>query len=67
MAQFSTCSIAERVALKFPEDFASDPLQPEFEHYGPDIVRAAGKGLLHHGRVTQPPPLQDHRGFAGRA
>jgi hypothetical protein len=40
--------IAQRVTLKFPNDFETGPSRPEFELFGPDIVRAAGKGLLDH-------------------
>ncbi len=38
--------VAQRVALKFPEDFENGPLPFEFEAYGSGIVRAAGKGVL---------------------
>ncbi len=41
---------AQRIALKFPKDFETGPLPSGFEAYGPDIVRAAGKGVLDHAR-----------------
>lgn len=41
---------AQRIALKFPKDFETGPLPPEFEAYGPGIVRAAGRGMLDHDR-----------------
>jgi hypothetical protein len=39
---------AQRIALKFPKDFETGPLPPEFEAYGPGILRAAGRGVLDH-------------------
>lgn len=43
-------ALAGRIALKFPDNFENDPLLPDFELYGPDIVRAAGRELLRHDR-----------------